>query len=233
MSEQFDFSKLAEIGDVPDPLEASPSDSRLRELRLASDAPDRKATQRRRWVAFAISCAWLLVHLLVFGVRGDLNRLPLSYVLEQIALPFVLAIASLALALQSGKLGLGARVGALASLAVVGPAAFGILAATAPAPRPELAGEGSGVRILLCLDLTLLWTVLPLACAALCLRHAFPTASRWRSALVGAAAGLLASGIMNLHCPNVNRLHIALGHGFPIVIAVIVSAVLMPRATRT
>ena len=233
MSEQFDFSKLSQLGDVPDPLTASSANAPLREVRVASDAVDRGGTRRRRWVAFAISCAWLLAHLVVFGVRRDLNQLPGSYALEQIALPFLLAMASLALALQRGKLGLGARVGLLASLAIIGPAAFCAIAAAVPAPRPELPAEGSGVGILLCLDLTLLWTAIPLACAAICLRHAFPVASSWRSALVGAAAGLLASGVMNLHCPNVSRLHMVLGHGFPIVVAVVVSAVLMPRATRT
>ncbi|HET9929206.1 MAG TPA: NrsF family protein [Polyangiaceae bacterium] len=232
MSEPFDFSKLGELGEIPDPLSASPPEPHFRDFRSSSDGPDRTTTRRRRWIALALSGAWLGGHLLVFGVRGDLSKLPVAYVVGQIALPFVLAVASLWVALTRGRAGLGARVVALVTLSFVGPVAFWAVATLAPSPRPALAGEASGVRVLLCLDLTLLWTAVPLLCAALVLRHAFPAASRWRSALLAVAAGLLASGVMNLHCPNVTKLHIAVGHGLPILIALVVGAILMPRATR-
>ncbi|MGC4089229.1 MAG: NrsF family protein [Polyangiaceae bacterium] len=87
--------------------------------------------------------------------------------------------------------------------------------------------------MLVCLDITLAWALVPLACAALSLRHAFPAGSTWRSALVGGASGLLAGGVMNLHCPNVDRLHMSIGHGVPVLVAVVAGALLMGRVARS
>jgi hypothetical protein len=84
----------------------------------------------------------------------------------------------------------------------------------------------------ICLDITLAWVSVPLLLAALTLRSAFPSASRARSALVGAACGLFSGGVMNLHCANVNPEHMVLGHGIPVLVAALVGATLLSRLAR-
>jgi hypothetical protein len=174
--------------------------------------------------------AWLAVHLAVCGVRTDLPDLPLTYVAAQIALPVLLAIASLLIALDSGKLGLGLRVGLVSALAILGPASFCLIALGAPIPRlpePEPLFES-----LFCFDITVAWIAIPLLLAGGALQSAFVAGARWRSALVGAGIGLFAGATMNLHCPNVEPAHMLLGHGFAVVMAAALGALVLVLRAR-
>jgi hypothetical protein len=83
-----------------------------------------------------------------------------------------------------------------------------------------------------CLDITLAWAAVPILCAALSLRRAFPSASAWRSALIGSACGLFAGAVMNLHCTNVDRFHMLFGHGIPVLASVLAGGFLMQRLAR-
>ena len=85
---------------------------------------------------------------------------------------------------------------------------------------------------LLCLDITLSWAAAPLLLVALSLRRAFATQAVGRSGLVGGALGLLSGGAINLHCPNVDPLHLIAGHGVPVAVAALLGALLMVRWTR-
>jgi hypothetical protein len=86
--------------------------------------------------------------------------------------------------------------------------------------------------MLLCLDLTLAWAAVPLFCAGLTLRRAFPSGARFRGGLVGAACGLFSGATMNLHCPNVDGAHVMLGHGIPVVMAALVGALVLARWSK-
>jgi hypothetical protein len=99
-------------------------------------------------------------------------------------------------------------------------------------PRAAEPDAGSALGILVCFDITLAWTAVPLLCAALTLRAAFASGVRWRSALLGAALGLFAGATMNLHCPNVAPLHVLVGHGLPIIASTILGAVVLGYRTR-
>jgi hypothetical protein len=72
----------------------------------------------------------------------------------------------------------------------------------------------------------------PLLAAALGVRRAFPVLARVRAALLGAAAGLFSGAVMNLHCANVDPSHIGFGHGFVILVAVVVGALVVSRTAR-
>jgi len=37
---------------------------------------------------------------------------------------------------------------------------------------------------------------------------------------------------MNLHCPNVDVLHVAIGHGTPVLLAALFGALVLSRSTR-
>jgi hypothetical protein len=71
-----------------------------------------------------------------------------------------------------------------------------------------------------------------LLAAALVLRRAFAAQARQRATLVGASAGLLAGTTMNLHCPNVDALHVALGHGLTVLVATLFGALVLARTAR-
>ncbi|HEY8946570.1 MAG TPA: NrsF family protein, partial [Polyangiaceae bacterium] len=117
-------------------------------------------------------------------------------------------------------------------LAVLGPLIFGAAALGAPLPRPLLPAESSPLDILVCLDITLALTAVPMLCAAFALRRAFAATARWRSALVGAGCGLFAGTLINVHCPNVSPFHLTLGHAVPVLLATVLGAVLMTRWLR-
>jgi hypothetical protein len=120
---------------------------------------------------------------------------------------------------------------AIAALVFLGPLSFSLSALAMPAPRGH-AGDASLLPVLVCLDITLLWAALPLVAAAVSLRRAFSGGAVWRSALIGAAAGLFSGATMNLHCPNVAPLHMMLGHGVPVIVGGLVGAFIIARWLR-
>jgi hypothetical protein len=225
--------QLAEaFGGVPDPL--SGAEARQPALRLPdlAPSPDRSLVNKRRTAALVGSVAWVGTHLAVFGIRRDLAELPFLYVAAQVLLPFALAVLALVVALGRGKLGLGVRLSLVTSFAVLGPASFALIAVGSPVPG-ELPGQvATPIGILLCFDLTFAWAAVPLVLCALTLRGAFAAGTRWRSALVGAGAGLFAGATMNLHCPNLAPLHMLFGHGLPVILATLGGAFLLALRTR-
>lgn len=226
-----DLSAL--FGEIPDPgagaSSASSPGPRLSEL-IAS--PARDTVRKRRRAALIGSAAWLLTHLLVYGIRSDFQGLPTPYVAAQILLPFLVAAGSLFAALSYGKLGLGSRIGLITGLALLGPLSFCLVALGAPIPRATDPDESSLFGILVCFDITVAWTAVPLLCAALTLPGAFAAGVGWRSALVGASVGLFAGATMNLHCPNVAPLHVLMGHGMPVIVATLLGALVLSYRTR-
>lgn len=231
MSTPPDDDLLARLGDIPDPGDLARGP--LPPLRVPSiDAPARTVVQQRRVLALVASVAWLGAHLVVYGVRPDLRQLPALYVAAQIALPFLTALVSVFVGLASGKLGLGLRVGLVSVLTVLGPTAFALIALGAPVPSVVPDGAGSLIGMLVCFDITVAWAAVPLLFAALAYRGAFPAAARWRSALVGAGAGLFAGAVMNLHCPNLAPAHMLFGHGLPVILATLAGALLLARRAR-
>jgi hypothetical protein len=238
-------SDLSFLDQIPDPIpeEQRPDEERRARKtngeaperppsrRFSTPSPDRAQTRRRRWVALGLSATWLVTHVAVYGVRQDLNNLPPGYVAVQIGLPFSVAAASLGVALSPGKLGLGVSIGAIAGLALLGPLSFW-LAAVAMPHAGLTPGDSGMLAALVCFDITLLWSALPLVAAAFALRRSFAGGAVWRSALIGAATGLFSGAAMNLHCTNTDPLHMALGHGMPVLLGALVGAFVLSRWLR-
>jgi hypothetical protein len=187
---------------------------------------------QRRTAALIGSVAWVGAHLAVFGIRKDFGTLPFPYVAAQVLLPFALAGLALVVALGRGRLGLGVRIGLVSSFAVLGPASFAVIAAGAPVPGEVATSMATPIGMLFCFDVTLAWAAVPLVLGALTLRGAFAAATRWRSALVGASAGLFAGATINLVCPNLAPLHLLFGHGLPVIVATLGGAFLLALRTR-
>ena len=225
-----DLSAL--FAEIPDPGTApGPTRSPI-PIRASTGSPARSSLRNRRLAALTASAAWLSTHLAVYGVRSDLRGLPVSYVAAQVLLPFLIAVSSLVLALSSGKLGLGRKIGSIVGLSVLGPAAFCVLALGAPPPSTADADAASALGMLVCFDITVAWTAVPLIAAGLALPGVFASGVRWRSALLGAAVGLFAGATMNLHCANVAPLHMLMGHGSPVLVATLLGALVLGYRTR-
>jgi hypothetical protein len=229
------LSDLSFLKQIPDPLPAETGEAGGTEpVRAPQEAsPTRGAIRRRRAAALALSLGWLGAHLAMYGIREDFAGLPAGYIAAQVALPIVFGACCLVVALAPGKLGLGLGVGLITAMALLGPASFWALALAMPVPHsPVPGGLGFWVGSLLCLDITLSFAAAPLLMVALSLRRAFSTGAARRSALVGGALGLLSGAAINLHCTNVDRLHILTGHGLPVLIAALLGAALVVRWTR-
>jgi hypothetical protein len=218
------------FSDIPEPSAVAMPPVPLEALAL-DPSPARRLLRNRRLLALTGSFAWLSAHLAVYGVRTDFQGLPVLYAAAQILLPFVVAVGSLVAALANGKFGLGVRIGLISGLCVLGPLAFCLIALAAPAPYAPDADAAGVLGILVCFDITVAWTVVPLLLAAFALPRAFATGAGWRSALVGAAIGLSAGATINLHCPNVAPLHLLSGHGLPVIIATLLGGVALRLRT--
>jgi len=230
------LSDLSFLNQIPDPVPDGVSradGARPFSMPPGKAPPTREGTQRRRAAALGMSLAWLCAHLLVYGVREDFAELPAAYVVAQVVLPFAFGASSLLVALAPGKLGLGLGVGLVVAMALLGPLSYWLLALGMPLPHPALPGKlGFWLGSLLCLDITLSWAAAPLLLVAFAMRRAFATQAVGRSALLGAAIGLLSGGAINLHCPNVDPWHLIAGHGIPVAAAALVGAWLVIRWTR-
>jgi hypothetical protein len=229
------LNDLPFLNQIPDPVPGGPrSPGGARPLSMPGGAsPTRETTRRRRVAAIGVSLAWLCAHLLVYGIRQDFAQLPASYVAAQVALPMAFGACCLLVALAPGKLGLGLGVGLVGAMAVLAPLSFWVLALGMPAPHPPAAAKLSfWLGSLLCLDITLSWASAPLLLVALATRRAFAAQAGPRSALLGAALGLLSGGAINLHCPNVDPWHLVAGHGVPVITAALLGAFLVVKWTR-
>jgi hypothetical protein len=214
------------LSDSGKPVASVSSQAALRALRLPA-SPDRSQARRRFRHALALAVAWLAAHLAVYGVRENLNELPLSYLLVQVAAPVVIGVISMLIALSPGRLGLGAALSVTATLALIGPLSFAGAALGLPAPVPV--EFGTWVSHFVCLDLTLVWMSVPLLLFAFHLRGAFASGAGFRSALVGGACGLFAGAMMNLHCNSVEQIHMVLGHAVPVGIGSLIGGLFISR----
>ncbi len=232
MNGQTDTEFLARLGEIPDPTRVGEVPALSLTKAMPKAGPSRRVVRNRRLAALAGSAAWIVTHLSIFGIRGDLHELPFLYVAGQVLVPFIVAVCSLLVALLPGKLGLGLKVGLIAGLALLGPASFCLFALGAPVPHAPPTSVSNVLGTLLCFDLTVAWAAVPILCAVLSLRGAFAAGARWRSALVGAGAGLFAGATMNLHCSNVTPTHVLLGHGIPVILATLLGGLFLAARAR-
>jgi hypothetical protein len=147
--------------------------------------------------------------------------------------PALLAFAGMIALSGSGRSGLGVTLGVVAALVVSLPGVVALLALGLPSPQSAVPEPSLLRGLVVCLDMTLVGALPPLVLAVVVLRRAFPSAARWRGALVGGVAGLLSATAMNLHCPLVDPLHMLLGHALPIALASALGAVLAHRYLRS
>jgi hypothetical protein len=230
MSAQADgySSDLPDFSDVPDP--ARSRRAVVSPVRLGP-APTRADLRRARWLALLVVAGWALAQLAALGLRFDWEKLPFSYVALTLLLPLALGVLGLFVAVQPGPLGLGAPRGMSLALIVLGP--LSVIGTALLLPEPYAGGlAGGGRAIFMCGNLALGWAAVPILAAALALRNTFAAGAVWRSALVGTACGVGAAVAAQLRCPVTGVWHIVLAHGSVVVVAALLGALLLPRATQ-
>jgi hypothetical protein len=178
-----------------------------------------------------VATGWLVAELGVAGIREDLRHVQPSYVLALGVAPAVAGLVCVVAAASPGRMGLGMRVGALAGLAVALPLGF-MLSGYALAPPNAPAPEGALEHGVFCFNMALALATVPLVAAGLALRGAFVAGARWRSALVGAGAGLVVAATSFLRCALSSASHVALGHGGAVVACALLGALVLAPVTR-
>ncbi len=83
-----------------------------------------------------------------------------------------------------------------------------------------------------CLWLCLATALVPVILGAIFLRGAVPVFSRWVAAALGAAGGCLGGLLLHMHCRIADGPHIGFIHGGVVIVAALLAAALVPRATR-
>lgn len=82
-----------------------------------------------------------------------------------------------------------------------------------------------------CLEIGLTTALLPVIMGALFLRGALPVRSRWIAGALGAGGGCLGGLVLHMHCHIADGVHVGLIHGGVVVVAALLSAAIVPRAT--
>ena len=218
---------LRDLDSIPDPLAGASQRELPAQSLPKTPALTRRAVQRRRLLAVAISFLWMGAILAFFGVRDDFFANPL--VLAHVALPALFGGAALYTALSSGPAGVGPSIRPTLVFALLGPIAFVVTAMLLPTVE---ASDHFLRSVFICGDVVLFLGAIPLAALAWSLRHACVSSAPWRSTLVAVAVGLVAAAAAGSHCTNTDRLHIALGHGLPILVLALMGWFVVRRVTR-
>jgi hypothetical protein len=219
--------------DIPDPIASRETEPARPMPPPQAPSPTRGAAKSRRMLVLAAALVWPLILRLGFGLRPDIQE-RLSFVLGQAALFAVLLVAVLLIAILPGRRGLGGPVARIRLAAMVAPIFFVVVGLFwLPAGAPGSFGEmGPWAAVIACASLGLLVALPILLIALWALERAFPSASAWRGAALGAAVGLVGSIALTAHCPSQFGGHVALAHGLPIIVAALLGAVLGSKVAR-
>jgi hypothetical protein len=82
-----------------------------------------------------------------------------------------------------------------------------------------------------CLEIGLATALVPVILGAIFLRGALPVGSRWIAGALGAGGGGLGGLVLHMHCRIADGVHVGLVHGGVVLVAALLSAAIVPRAT--
>jgi len=201
---------------------------------LAQLAPVQpRRPMRHLAIAVAASLVYAAALLAILSLRRDLHELPAGWLVgagAAWACGFGLA---LYLALVPKRGSMTTRWPWAAAIAIALSAAFVALGWNVHPSGPssgylgwEHFPRGHG-----CLWLGLVTALVPVGLGALFLRGALPVRSRWIAAALGAGGGCLGGLVLHMHCPIADRWHVGLIHGGVVVVAAVLAALIVPRAT--
>jgi len=222
MNPERSLPEVPDFGDIPDPFDHAAWESPRVPPRPAVPYPTRERTRAARGMALVLALAYEAVLIAAYGSHTVARTS--AAVLVGAAIPGAAGLLALVASVHPGPRGLGLPRPALTSAAIAVPVLF-CLGALIWLPG----GPGRGdftTGVLTCIMNGAVLTAGPVALAATAWRRAFPAASEWRTAALGAACGSLGATALAVICADGSALHVILGHGAAIVLGGLVGAVL-------
>jgi len=223
---------LRELAAMPPP--PPPALSAALEAELGELAPvATRRPLRQLAILVGVSIVYASGLLVAWTTRRDMEELPMGW-LAGTALGWLfgfLVPAYLALVPRRGSVTPRWRVAAL-SVAITS-VTFVLLGLTVHPSGPSSARYGTEYFPYghTCLEHGLVTALVPVVLGAIFLRGALPIGSRWIAAALGAGGGCLGGLVLHLHCPIADGLHIGVFHGGVVVVAALLSAAIVPRAS--
>jgi hypothetical protein len=220
---------IGTLADAPVPPPGAALEAMLADLKPVAT--------RRPWRDLALVAAASLVYggglLAVLTLRQDMHELPMMWMAGAAvawALGFVLPL-YLAIVPRPGTVMPRWRLAGFAAATCA--AAFMLLGLLVHPTGPSsielpMAQFHRGHP---CMEVGLLAAIVPVSLGALVLRGALPVGARWAAAGLGAAGGSLGGLVLHLHCPIADAMHLGLIHGGVVLVAALLSAAIVPRAT--
>lgn len=199
--------------------------------KLAPVAPRRPMRQLATLVG--ISLVYGAGLLAALTMRRDMNELPTVWIVAAAAAWLVGFVVPSYLAIVPRAGSMMARWPIAAVSAVIASIAFVLLGLMVhPSGPSSLDYSSSFVHGHWCLELGLATAFVPVVIGAIFLRGALPVGSRWIAAALGAGGGCLGGLVLHLHCRIADPMHVGFIHGGVVVVAALLSAALVPRATQ-
>jgi hypothetical protein len=186
-------------------------------------SPNRSETRRANTIAIVLGVATASTMIAALGLT--LGGRPMPFVLLTLVGWAAIAIVTSMVGQTRGKTMLGrARVVVLVFALAAAPAIFAwVMGCTIGWPEVR---EGAGTirQHVACLLATLLLSTGPLVSLAFVRRASDPVHPRATGAAIGAAAGAWGGVLIDMHCPLVQPMHVALAHVAPVVIYAMIGA---------
>lgn len=227
-----DPAALRELAALPPP--PPPALSAELEAELAKLGPvQTRRPLRQLAILVGVSAVYASGLVIALTTRGDLFELPMGW-LAGTALGWLLGFlipCYLALVPRPGAITPRWRVAAISvAITSVSFVMFG-LSVHPTGPSSVSYGAERFPHGHACLELGLATALVPVIIGAIFLRGALPVGSRWIAAALGAGGGCLGGLVLHLHCNIADGLHIGLIHGGVVIVAALLSAAIVPRAS--
>ncbi len=207
-----------------------PPDIRARVLARAKEtpSPDASATRRGNLAAVVLGLATATTMIAALGL--SLGGRPLAFVAVSAAGWAAIAFAASAMAAGRKRTMLGsARVVLVAGALAAAPAIFGwVMGVTVGWPEVR-EPAGTWHNHIACLAATMLLSIGPIVALSYLRRTSDPVHPRATGAAIGAAAGAWGGVLIDMHCPLVAPLHVAVAHVLPVVLYAAIGALVGGR----
>jgi len=227
-----DRDPLDVLARAPHPAAPPMSDALEAELKTLTKVAPRRPL-RQLAILVVVSLVYGAGLLAALSMRRDMRELPMGW-LTGTAIAWLFGfLVPMYLALVPRRGTMAPRWGWAIGSAVVASMVFVILglAVHPSGPSSELYGWDGFGHGHWCLEIGLASALVPVVVGAIFLRGALPVGSRWIAAALGAGGGCIGGLVLHLHCHIADALHVGLIHGGVVVVAALLSALIVPRAT--
>lgn len=189
---------------------------------------------RQLAILIALSVVYATGLVVVLATRGDMHELPMGWIAgAAIGWLFGFLVPSyLALVPRKGAVTPRWQPAAVAAvIASIGFVSLGLVIHPMGDSSVAYGWEHFG-RGHTCLEIGLATALVPVVVGAIFLRGVLPVGSRWIAAALGAGGGCLGGLVLHLHCDIADGLHVGIVHGGVVVVAALLSAAIVPRASN-